>query len=73
MQTELTFKLKLNDNEENIVVVPGNENDFVVSFDTTEMAAIKKNDAGKWVQTHGGNLPDNFIEELGKHIEARYY
>jgi hypothetical protein len=69
--SKLLFAIKLNDKMMSCKVIPENEN-YYIQLDDTDVATIRLNQSDRWVQLNGSRLPNEFIEEVGSRIEARY-
>ncbi len=70
MNRKLEFTLELNGNNHKISVKKSEEEGYIVKLNNVETATIKFEGAC-WIQIHGGKLPHDFIEEIGKRITTQ--
>jgi hypothetical protein len=53
-------------------IVIQNESNYQVLLNDIDVATIQLNKSEKWVQLNGPHLPEEFIGEVGMHIEASH-
>jgi hypothetical protein len=69
--SKLQFAIKFDNKMMSCKVILENGNYFI-QLNDVDVATIRLNENDRWVQSKGGRLPYEFIEEIGSHIEARY-
>ena len=69
--SKMKFLVKLYNKLMLCIVIP-EDSRYYVQLDGADVAIIKLNEYEKWIQLTGRRLPDEFIYEVGLHIESRY-
>ena len=68
---KLKLSIKLDNEVLHCLVIQSDANYQVLIYNS-EIATIQLNKSEKWVQLNGPRLPEEFVCEIGSHIEASY-